>query len=161
MDKYPDGNPKTQLGVTRVPLNLVPPSAKHYLAEALADGAAKYGPYNWRGEAVSASIYYAAAQRHMDAWWDGEDLSQDAKVHHLAHAMANMAILLDAMTVGAMKDDRPARGAAANLQQAFAENGKKATSAAQCTAHQWKQIYTEELPNTLSVEEYKALTRGR
>lgn len=39
--KYPDGNPKTQLGVMRVPLNLVPPSAKHFLAEALADGAKK------------------------------------------------------------------------------------------------------------------------
>ena len=161
MDKYPDGNPKTQLGVTRVPLNLVPPSAKHYLAEAFADGAMKYGPYNWRGEAVSASIYYAAAQRHMDAWWDGEDLSQDAKVHHLGHAMANMAILLDAMTVGAMKDDRPARGAAANLQQAFAENGKKSTSAAQYTADQWKQTYAEGMPIMLSVEEFKLLTRGK
>lgn len=118
--KYPDGNPKTQLGVMRVPLNLVPPSSKHFLAEALADGAKKYGPYNWRGENVSSSIYYAGAQRHMDAWWDGEELSHDAKVHHLAHAMANLAIILDAMTVGALNDDRPKAGASANLQLAYA-----------------------------------------
>lgn len=122
--KYPDGNPKTQLGVMRTPLNLVPPSAKHFLAEALADGAKKYGPYNWRGEKVSSSIYYAGAQRHMDAWWDGEDLSYDAKVHHLAHAMANLAIILDAMTVGALNDDRPIAGASPDLQLAYATKAK-------------------------------------
>ena len=119
---YPDDNPKTVLGVKKVPVNLVPPSAKHFLAEAFADGAGKYGPYNWRDKTVSASIYYAAAQRHMDAWWDGEDLSHDAKVHHLAHAMACMAIVLDAMTVGRLNDDRPPIGAASRLQQGYAEN---------------------------------------
>lgn len=118
--KYPDGNPKTRLGVLRTPLNLVPPSAKHFLAEALADGAKKYGPYNWRTENVCASIYYAGAQRHMDAWWDGEELSRDAQVHHLAHAMANLAILLDAMTLGALIDDRPSAGASPAMQEGYA-----------------------------------------
>lgn len=118
---YPDDNPKTVLGVQKVPLNLVPPSAKHFLAEAFADGAGKYGPYNWRDKTVSASIYYGAAQRHMDDWWDGEDLSHDAKVHHLAHAMACLAIVLDAMTVGRLNDDRPAKGAASMLQREYAD----------------------------------------
>jgi hypothetical protein len=119
---YPDDNPKTLSGVSKVPLNLVPPSAKHFLAEAFADGARKYGPYNWRDKNVSASIYYAAAQRHMDSWWDGEDFSEDAGVHHIAHAMACMAIILDALTVGALNDDRPTHGATPWLQKEFVEN---------------------------------------
>ena len=57
---YPDDNPKTAIGVTKVPLHLVPPSAKHFLAMALADGAKKYGPFNWREHAISVSTYVAA-----------------------------------------------------------------------------------------------------
>ena len=117
---YPDGNPKTAQGVLKVPLHLVPPSAAHYLALAFKDGAAKYGPYNWRLKGVSASVYVSAARRHMDAFWDGEDLSPDALVHHLGHVMACCAILLDAASVGMLNDDRPPKGAAARLQQDYA-----------------------------------------
>ena len=116
---YPDGNPKTAMGALKVPLHLVPPSATHFTALAFKDGAAKYGPYNWREKGVSASVYYAAAKRHMDAWWDGEDVSPDALVHHLGHVMACCAIVLDAMTIGKLNDDRPPAGAASRLQQEF------------------------------------------
>lgn len=116
MNKYPDDNPKTAIGAKKVPLHLVPPAAIHYTALAMADGAKKYGPYNWRDKAVSVSTYIAAAKRHMDAYWDGEDESQDAGVHHLAHAMACFGIVLDAMSVGMLVDDRPLKGAAAKLQ---------------------------------------------
>lgn len=121
---YPDNNPKTLLGVQKVPMHLVPPSAKIALAEAFADGAKKYGPYNWREKKVSASIYIAAAQRHMDAWWDGEELSKDALVHHINHAMACLAIIKDAMSIGMLNDDRPFKGAAAALQDSYADNKK-------------------------------------
>jgi hypothetical protein len=120
---YPDDNPKTAIGATKVPLHLVPPSSTHYLALAFKDGAAKYGPYNWRDQKVSASVYYGAAKRHMDAWWDGENLSADARVAHLAHAMACCAIILDAASVGMLNDDRPTAGAAARLQAEFAAPG--------------------------------------
>lgn len=116
---YPDNNPKTAIGVTKVPLHLVPPSAKHYLAEALADGARKYGPYNWREHAISISVYKAALERHMDAFWDGEDLASDSGVHHAAHAMACLAIMLDAMSIGKLHDDRPTPGASAELQRKY------------------------------------------
>lgn len=117
---YPDGNPKTAMGAAKVPLHLVPPSATHHLALAFKDGAVKYGPYNWRDKGVSASVYIAAAMRHMDAFRDGEDLSRDAQVHHLGHVMACCAIVLDAMSVGMLNDDRPTKGAAADLQSSFA-----------------------------------------
>jgi hypothetical protein len=116
MPEYPDNNPKTLIGAKKVPLHLVPPSATHYFAMAMSDGANKYGPYNWRDKAVSVSTYIAAAKRHMDAYWDGEDCAADSGVHHLAHAMACMGIVIDAMTIGKLVDDRPAKGAAPRLQ---------------------------------------------
>lgn len=122
MTGYPDNNPKTAIGVTKVPLHLVPPSAKHYLALALADGARKYGPYNWRDHAISVSVYKAAAERHLDAFWDGENVAPDSGVHHVAHAMACCALMLDAFSLGMLNDDRPAVGAAAALQAEFTGN---------------------------------------
>lgn len=114
-----DHNPKTRAGSRKVPLHLVPPSAKHFLAQAMADGAAKYGAYNWRDEPISVSVYKAAAERHWDAFWDGEDLAADSQVHHIAHAMACCAILLDALSLGRLHDDRPTAGAASRLQAEF------------------------------------------
>ena len=124
---YPDDNPKTAVGATKVPLHLVPPVASHYLALAFKDGASKYGPYNWREHRVSASVYYGAARRHLDAWWDGEDVSRDALVHHLGHVMACCAILLDAMSVDKLNDDRPLPGAAGELQARYALDGVSAS----------------------------------
>lgn len=127
-EEYPDNNPKTAIGATKVPLHLVPPVAQHFMAQAFADGAKKYGPYNWRDKTVSSSVYYGAAKRHLDAWWDGENLSHDAQVHHLGHVMACMAILLDAMTINRLNDDRPTPGAAGGLQRMYSEeNNNKNT----------------------------------
>jgi hypothetical protein len=123
---YPDDNPKTAVGATKVPLHLVPPVASHYMALAFKDGAVKYGPYNWREHMVSSSVYYGAARRHLDSWWDGEDVSADALVHHLGHVMACCAILLDALTVGKLNDDRPIKGAVAALQAQYAAPAQQA-----------------------------------
>lgn len=116
---YPDNNPKTALGAKKVPLHLVPPSAKHYLALALADGARKYGPYNWRDQPISVSVYKGALERHIDAYWDGEECASDSNIHHIAHAMACCALILDAMTVGMLNDDRPTAGASPRLQAEY------------------------------------------
>lgn len=111
----PDSNPKSRFGVKKVPLWLIPPAAKAHMAMAFADGAAKYGAYNWREHSVSASIYLSAAERHMDAWRDGEEIAPDSLVHHLGHVMACMAILVDAIECGKLVDDRPAPGPAASV----------------------------------------------
>lgn len=117
---YPDDNPKTAVGVTKVPLHLVPPASIHGEAEALADGAEKYGPYNWREFDISASTYIAATLRHIHAWWDGENVAHDSLVHHIKHAKATLGIMLDAMTLGKLKDDRPPPGACPEMQRAYA-----------------------------------------
>lgn len=114
-----DNNPKTRLGKLKAPLHLVPPSATYFLAEALNDGADKYDPYNWRDEEISVSVYYGAMKRHIDAYWDGEDHAPDSGVHHLAHAMACCALILDSASVGKLIDDRPPAGAMAKLLAAY------------------------------------------
>ena len=112
---YTDNNPKTILGLKKSPLHLVPPVAIAHTAQAFGDGAAKYGPYNWRDNKVSSSIYVSAAKRHLDSWFDGEDKSSDANVHHLGHAIACLAIILDAEATGNLIDDRPTPGAMARV----------------------------------------------
>lgn len=110
-----DTNPKTAYGLAKPSPGLVPPSAILHMALAFRDGANKYGAYNWRKDPVSVSTYVDAANRHLMSWWDGEERSQDANVHHLAHAMACMAILIDAQVQGTLVDDRPEKGKAVEV----------------------------------------------
>jgi hypothetical protein len=112
-------NPKDLLGIRKVQLNLVPPSSLIYQALAMEDGAKKYGPFNWRTKRVKASIYVAAATRHLQAWWDGENDAEDSGKPHLAHALACIGIIIDAAVTGNLVDDRPPAGAAARLIALF------------------------------------------
>ena len=114
-------NPKDALGTAKVPLSAVPPAAIIHTANAFRDGDAKYGPYNWRQNRVKASIYVDAALRHILSWFDGEDHASDSGVHHLGHAMACLAILLDAYEAGALEDNRPPPGQTTNLLRNLSE----------------------------------------
>lgn len=100
-------NLKNEAASKKLPLHLVPPALAEGASLAFADGAAKYEPYNWRDAGASVSVYYAAALRHLQAYWDGEDISADARISHLSHVAACMAILLDAERAGVLIDDRP------------------------------------------------------
>jgi hypothetical protein len=107
--KYPDNNPKTAFGLAKAPIDKVPPALLLAVAEAMQFGADKYGAYNWRTAKISSSVYYAAMMRHITAWWDGEDYAPDSKVHHLAHAAASIALLLDTIGSDLLNDNRPPR----------------------------------------------------
>lgn len=73
----------------------------------MMDGATKYSAYNFRDKSVTASIYIDAAKRHLDCWFEGQTFASDSKVHHLGHALACCAILLDCEYTGNLIDDRP------------------------------------------------------
>lgn len=118
MDKT---NPKDLIGAKKVPLALVPPAGIIHVAMAMKNGAEKYGPYNWRSNPVLMTIYIEAADRHLKALLDGENTASDSKVHHAAHAAACMFILLDAMEIGNLVDDRPIPGKAAKLLERFSQ----------------------------------------
>ncbi|MGD9713101.1 MAG: dATP/dGTP diphosphohydrolase domain-containing protein [Thermomicrobiales bacterium] len=112
-------NPKDRIGVTKPPLHLIPPAAEIAEAVVMGLGAAKYGAYNWRSAKVKATIYVAAAKRHLTQWLDGQDDDPESGVSHLAHARACLGIQLDAEATGKLIDDRPPAGAAAELIERF------------------------------------------
>ncbi len=120
-------NPKDLLGIKKVQLNLVPPSSTIYQALAMEDGAQKYGPYNWRDNKVIASIYIAAAKRHIDSWLDGEECASDSKKPHLGHALACLGIIVDALETGNLIDDRPKPGPTARLIEKWKKGNKEQT----------------------------------
>ena len=118
-----DENPKDVAGSKKPPLHLIPAAAEITESLAMAVGAKKYGPFNWRWKKVKASIYIAAARRHLAQWFDGQDEDPETGVSHLAHARACLGILLDAMSLDQMIDDRPGTGAAPELIEKFTQEG--------------------------------------
>lgn len=103
-------NPKDILGSSKLPLHLWPETATLYGAMGFLDGALKYGRSNFRAVGVRASIYYDAARRHLNAWFEGEDLDPDSGLSHLSHALASIAIIVDALEAGKLTDDRMIQG---------------------------------------------------
>jgi len=103
-------NPKDAIGVTKAPIHLWPNTATLYGALAFLTGALKYGRSNWRVAGVRASVYIDAAKRHLDSWFEGEDLDDETKISHLGHALACIAIIVDAKEAGKLNDDRQVKG---------------------------------------------------
>lgn len=110
-------NPKDAIGSNKLPLDLVPSTIQAYAAISFSEGALKYGKYNWRAIGVRASIYTAAAQRHLQKWFNGEECDPDTHVPHLASVLACVGILLDARAVGRLNDDRPPRAPMADIER--------------------------------------------
>ena len=101
-------NPKAVYGDAKVPLHLCPPRAWVEWAKAQADGADKYGAFNWRKNPVKASTYLGAIYRHAVQFSMGQDRDPEAKslVHNLGSIMACCAILIDAQAQDTLIDDR-------------------------------------------------------
>ena len=119
-----DSNPKTQYGIAKPGLSSVPPLALLAIGQVMANGSAKYGSMNWRDKPVSSSVYYDAAMRHLMAWWDGQDRDPESGLLHLAHAAANLCILLDADSGFWLRDNRPQFGYTSTF---ISDNTKKAS----------------------------------
>lgn len=100
-------NPKKAMGMAKPPMHLIPDSAMIHAAMAFKDGAAKYGPYNWRDDPVDITTYIAAAKRHLALYFNGQRVTSDTGVHNLGAVIACCAILLDAEAHGSLIDDRP------------------------------------------------------
>lgn len=114
-----DTNPKDAVGVKKVPIrSVVPAQVIAQLALALLEGARKYGRGNYRVAGVRASVYYDANGRHMDDWWEGEDIDPDSMICHVDKAIASLVVLRDAMLNGNWVDDRPVRAKKGWLQRA-------------------------------------------
>jgi hypothetical protein len=102
-------NPKDMISNDKVPLHLWPETATVYASLAMLDGALKYGRSNWRHAGARASVYYDAARRHLNRWFEGEELDESG-APHLGHALACIAILVDSAEAGKLVDDRMYHG---------------------------------------------------
>lgn len=112
-------NPKDAIGATKLPISWVPTAVNRYAALAFAEGALKYGRYNWRVAGVRISIYLDALHRHLmklqdGEWCDGDSLGPDAEgnpqgtqVPHLGSIIACAGIILDSWECDKLTDDRP------------------------------------------------------
>jgi hypothetical protein len=100
-------NPKDAIGSGKLPLNLVPDTVRVLAAMSFAEGASKYGAYNWRAAGVRMSIYMAAMGRHQVKLWNGEWADPKTRVPHLASIIACAGIIEDARICGKLVDDRP------------------------------------------------------
>lgn len=99
-------NPKDGLGLLKIPVHLWPASATARGSLALLDGLLKYGRSNYRATDVRASVYVRALIGHVQDWFEGLDADPKSGLHPLDHALANLAILVDADAAGTLIDDR-------------------------------------------------------
>ena len=99
-------NPKDAIANGKIPLHLWPSTATAMGAIGLLDGMNKYGRLNWREAGVRASVYASACQRHLAAWFENEDNDPESNLPHLGHALACLAILVDAQAANKLTDDR-------------------------------------------------------
>jgi hypothetical protein len=88
----------------KIDLSLIPYISNIEHAKAFMVGQKKYGRYNYcKGH--NASQLVAAAQRHLNAWFNGEELDPDGQ-HHLGSVMACCSMILRQVELGTLKDDR-------------------------------------------------------
>ena len=99
-------NPKDAIGSDKLPLHLWPETATALGCLGLLDGALKYGRANFRVIGVRYSIYIDALRRHVNALFEGENIDPDSGLPHEAHALACLAIIIDARAAGKLTDDR-------------------------------------------------------
>jgi dATP/dGTP diphosphohydrolase/uncharacterized protein DUF4406 len=95
-----------QKGSKLAQLGALDPDALMEVAKVAGFGSAKYDRYNFlRGYRWSLS--YDAHQRHVHAFWSGEDIDPESNLYHLAHACWHDLALLAFMLHDLGTDDRP------------------------------------------------------
>lgn len=102
-------NPKDVIGSTKPCIEYVPMGPLFEAAAVLTAGHMKYRSHNYRVIPIRSGSYVSAAFRHLAAYHEGQDDDPDDGLHHIAHAIAGLMILLDAIRSGNVIDTRPPR----------------------------------------------------
>lgn len=82
-----------QKGVKAERHDLLPKAGLDAIARVFGFGASKYADHNWR-RGYEWGKSYAALQRHLNAFWDGETHDEESGEPHLAHAGFHVLVLL-------------------------------------------------------------------
>ena len=86
--------------------DLIPPKVLIDLADIYTYGAEKYEDRNWE-KGMAYSRVYGAVQRHLNAYWGGQDLDEESGLPHLMHAAFGLFALQQFATTHPELDDRP------------------------------------------------------
>lgn len=90
---------------SKLDISLIPYVALREEATAFMVGQKKYGRYNYcKGHEASQLV--AAAQRHLLAWFNGEDYDPTDGQHHLGSVRACCAMILRQSELGTLIDNR-------------------------------------------------------
>lgn len=81
-----------KLDAGKPPVDLLDPETMLAITAVLAFGAQKYAAHNWR-KGIAWSRLYAAVQRHLLAFWMGEETDPESGLPHLAHAGCGLMFL--------------------------------------------------------------------
>lgn len=95
-------------GTKAARFDLIPYEAIWQLAELYGRGALKYADRNWE-LGYDWSLSFAAAQRHLWKFWNGEDNDPETGVPHPVAAMFHCAALTTYLQTHPEFDDRPGK----------------------------------------------------
>lgn len=95
-----------QKGQKAARFDLLPPEALFAIAEVFGYGAEKYAPNNWR-KGYDWNLNFQALERHLWAFWSGEDNDPESGLPHLGHAGFHIMALLTFMQTHPEFDNRP------------------------------------------------------
>lgn len=87
-------------------MDLVPPSLVKAAATIMTFGAVKHGENDWRNKPYAWGAIYSSLQRHMTAWFDGEDKDSEWNKSHLWHAACCLSFLIEYEEKGIGIDNR-------------------------------------------------------
>jgi hypothetical protein len=90
----------------KLPMHLIAPEMLVALATILRFGANKYAERNWE-LGMEWSRCFSALERHMWAWWGGEDIDLETGRSHLWHAACCLMFLVAYEERKIGTDDRP------------------------------------------------------
>lgn len=104
--RYTDPETGGQKGMKLARFDLIPEAPLYHLAEHAGRGAAKYSDHNWR-RGFPWSIAFAALNRHLWTWWNGEDVDPELHSHHLDAVAWHAFTLREFAVTHPDLDDRP------------------------------------------------------
>lgn len=106
--------------------DLLPIDAMRELVYVYTIGSYKYASRNWE-KGYRWGRNYAAIKRHLDAWWNGEEIDEETGSQHLAqvawNALALLHFALNPKKYGKW-DDRPGPSEARNPEEWLEEYKK-------------------------------------
>jgi hypothetical protein len=90
----------------KVMMDLIPPEALWAIGRVLTFGAKKYGRRNWE-KGLAFDQVYAACERHIQAYRNGEVVDPETGESHLAHFLTEAVFLVTLEERGLFSAEKP------------------------------------------------------